>query len=59
MIGIRNLGPIANAGKYGWHTYQVRVNFDLIAEFIHRRSDGLATCLRRAAAAVDRERKQQ
>jgi len=56
VIGIRNLGPVANAGKNGWHTYQVRINFDLIAEFIHRRSDGLATCLRRAAAAVAREK---
>lgn len=34
--------------------YQLKINADLITEFTHLRSDGLAMCLRRAADAVDR-----
>lgn len=56
MIGIRNLGPIKDAGPDGWHTYQVKLARAEVARFIHRESDGLAECLRRAATAVDRQR---
>ena len=55
MIGIRNLGPLEGEDKAGIHRYEVRVNLDApVAHFVHRRSDGLAECLRRAADAVER-----
>lgn len=33
--------------------YRVQINNTLITEFTHNRPDGLATCLRKAADAVD------
>ena len=33
--------------------YQIKINAMLITEFTHKRSDGLAVCLRKAAAAVE------
>jgi hypothetical protein len=38
----------------GLNKYQVRINQKVIAEFEHTRSDGLATCLRMAADAVEK-----
>jgi len=49
---IRNLGGNLD----GTCNYEVRVNEDVIATFAHNRPDGLATCLRIAANAVDRQR---
>lgn len=55
MIAIVNVGPHTNAPG-GERNYEVRINRDVIATFKHRRADGLATCLRRAAKAVDDQR---
>ena len=53
MIAIINCGPV---GSYkdidGLHTYTVGINCEVIADFEHVRSDGLAVCLEKAAAAV-------
>ena len=37
------------------HQYRLKVNDEHIAWFRHRRDEGLAECLRRAADAVDKE----
>jgi len=37
----------------GWRNYKLEINKDLICSFRHKRSHGLATCLRKAAEAVD------
>ena len=52
MITITNVGPYNDPDKGGWRTYEVRINSKLISTFTHKRSDGLATCLRRAANSV-------
>lgn len=36
--------------------YELKINHDIIVRFFHRRSDGLAECLRKAAMAVDAKR---
>ena len=51
---IENLSPPGLPDDQ-FHFYRVRVNGDVIAHFRHRRSDGLAECLRVAADYVDRE----
>ena len=38
----------------GVNYYEVTIGPQVIASFAHIRSDGLASCLRRAAAAVER-----
>lgn len=35
------------------HSYRLRINSQQIARFKHRRNEGLAECLRRAADAVE------
>lgn len=35
------------------HEYVVKINQNVITRFIHKRNEGLAECLRRAADAVD------
>lgn len=52
MIAIVNLGPVRKAGALGEHRYEVRINREPVCRFTHRRSDGLAKCLRLAADAV-------
>ena len=37
--------------------YRVAINREGICTFVHDYRDGLATCLRQAASAVDKERK--
>lgn len=37
----------------GIHTYEVRINYDVIATFKHRREEGLSRCLQKAALAVE------
>lgn len=50
MIAIINDG--SNESSIGLHHYRVQINKKLICEFDHIREDGLATCLRKAADAV-------
>lgn len=48
-IVIQNMGGPSD----GVCTYELRINRDTICAFTHNRRDGLATCLRTAADAVD------
>ena len=51
MITIINKGgPVDGVCKY-----RLQINNKLITEFTHSRPDGLATCLRKAAEAVEAE----
>lgn len=54
---------ITNIDKHpretGSHEYVVKINRDTICYFTHNREDGLATCLRRAANAVQRVSKEK
>ena len=52
MITIVNIGP-QSADKGGWRNYEVRINQEVICKFRHKRSHGLAECLRSAAGAVE------
>ena len=36
------------------HSYRLRINSEVIAIFPHRRDEGLAECLRRAADSAER-----
>ncbi|MFA6043354.1 MAG: hypothetical protein WC718_00090 [Phycisphaerales bacterium] len=54
MIAIVNTGPHDDPDKLGERTYEVRINREVVAMFQHHRGDGLAECLRKAAAAVER-----
>lgn len=36
------------------HDYELRINTKHIVDFTHRRDEGLAVCLRRAADAMDK-----
>jgi len=56
MIAIVNIGPYNDPDPSGVRDYEVRINRDVVATFQHRRADGLAVCLRHAAAAVERSR---
>ena len=42
----------SNPAPDGDHGYILRINNTIIARFTHRREDGLAACLARAAAAA-------
>lgn len=37
----------------GVHTYELRINREVITTFTHRREEGLARCLQRAALAAE------
>lgn len=50
IVNVENCGPECN--HLGYHTYEVRINRELIATFKHKRIDGLEKCLRKAADAV-------
>ena len=50
MIAIINRGPTDNTTDE--RVYEVKINHELICEFKHNRSDGLAVCLEKAAKAV-------
>jgi len=56
MIAIVNVGPYNDPDPTGVRDYEVCINSDVVATFKHRRSDGLAVCLRHAAGAVDRSK---
>jgi hypothetical protein len=51
MIAIINDGK--NKSTRGVHGYRVQINDKVICTFEHLREDGLAECLRKAAAAVE------
>lgn len=53
MIAIFNTG----GDTKGVSNYQVQINDTFICKFKHNRPDGLAECLRKAAEAVDNEKK--
>jgi len=52
MISIVNMGPHDTGDPAGIRTYELRINREVIATFRHRRSDGLAACLRKASEAA-------
>lgn len=55
-ISIHQMGPTSKAegrDPGGWRNYDVAINGTSIASFKHKRADGLAMCLRKAANAVD------
>jgi len=56
MIAIVNVGPHDDPNPLGERTYEVRINRDVVTTFKHRRGDGLATCLMKAAEAVERQK---
>lgn len=59
MIRIVQIGK-ENSNPMGVRLYEVGINnHPAIATFKHTRSDGLAECLRKAAAAVDKARMKQ
>jgi len=51
---------IVNVSKknspFGEHKYEVRINREVVATFKHKKEDGLAQCLLRAAKAVEQQR---
>lgn len=51
MIAIVN---ISKGSPFGIQEYEVRINMALICTFKHKREDGLAACLKKAAAAVEK-----
>jgi len=53
LIAIINMGDV-DGDPGGVRTYEIRINHEVIATFRHRRSDGLAVCLRQASDAVTR-----
>jgi hypothetical protein len=50
MIAIVN----TTGHPFGVNTYELRINRRVIATFKHKREDGLAICLQKAAAAAER-----
>lgn len=38
----------------GEHTYELRINREVITTFTHRREEGLSRCLQRAALAAEK-----
>ena len=51
-IIIQNISK--HARPTGLHTYELRINREVIATFKHKREDGLAVCLQKASDAVNR-----
>ena len=50
-IIIQNMST--NNSPTGEHSYELRINREVIAGFTHMREEGLAACLRRAADAAE------
>lgn len=53
---IHNLGPLPGEDINGVYKYELLINVSQIAIFEHRRSDGLAACLRKAADVFQHKR---
>jgi hypothetical protein len=53
MIRIQNNGH-GDGTPDGWAEYEIYVNRAFLTTFRHKRSDGMAVCLARAAQAVSR-----
>lgn len=51
MIAIVNITPEGSDSR-GLHLYEVKINSKPVAQFSHKREDGLEKCLRLAADAV-------
>ena len=51
-IIIKNIDPAADDEE---STYKLSINLDEITVFKHKRKDGLAECLRKAAKAVENQ----
>lgn len=51
-VVIENLSPPETPDDQP-HQYRLRINRNEVVQFRHRRDEGLAECLRRAADAVD------
>jgi hypothetical protein len=41
------------------HTYAIKISGTVLAMFQHNRCDGLATCLRKAAEAIEKKERKQ
>ena len=54
MIAIVNKGPHTD-DKGGERNYTVQINNKVITTFKHKRKDGLAVCLEKAAEAVKKQ----
>ena len=52
MIAIVNVST--HNSPFGWHDYELRINTTVIAQFRHKREDGLTKCLELAAAAAEK-----
>lgn len=57
-VVIQNISPLGTPDNRDHH-YKVAINFDEITTFVHRRDEGLAACLRRAADAVERKQNEE
>jgi hypothetical protein len=53
MIAIVNIEPDGTPLN-AVHEYELRINYVVICKFKHQRKDGLAACLKAAAAAAER-----
>jgi len=52
MITITNISK--EFKQFGEHEYEVRINKEIKAKFVHKREDGLTICLQEAAKAVEK-----
>jgi hypothetical protein len=52
MIAIVNVS--IHDDPVGINDYELRINAKVISKFQHRRADGLAVCLKKAAAAAEK-----
>jgi len=54
MVVIVNKSPeVVRNNPKGECTYTLQINDKVLAEFTHKRGDGLAVCLRKAAVAAE------
>lgn len=56
MIGIINTGDVNESGE---HRYRLQINQWVKGEFHHKREDGLAVCLEKAAECARHVEKQE
>jgi len=53
MIAIINRGPVSDDPDDDRRLYSVQINTKPITTFVHKRSEGMAVCLHKAARAVE------